>query len=159
MKRSILLTVVLFLIATGCMQMNMKFHPSADLKSKYDHSSKGRDLTIYYNIKETTNSKVIQMAVQNTGNIYMSNLVINYDECCQQLQSGPGTSKFINLGNLKNRAHKTMDLNIPKKTSGTLKLSYKYTPVREDGFLMSSSSYQASDSAASIRNEVILYID
>jgi len=140
------------------MQLNMKFQPSADLKSSYDQSSRGKDITIYYNVRESVNGKNIQMAVQNTGNIYMSNLIINYDECCQLMRSGPGTSKYKNLGSLKNRSHKTMNLNIPKDAKGTIKLSYSYTPVQEDGFMMSSNSYNPTDKNNTVISEVILYI-
>jgi len=136
----------------------MRFQPTSDLKNKYAHSSKDRNIAIYYNVKDTAKGKAVMMAVQNIGKIYMQNLVINYDDCCQSLHKGPGTRTYKNLGNLKNKTHKTMTLNIPSKSVRTVNLDYTFTPVAEDSFLMKNDDY-ASSASQIIRGRIILYIN
>ncbi len=89
MKRFKYLPLLLLLVLAGCIQMNMRFQPTSSLKNEYDQTTKDNSLSIHYSVKNVGDSRVINMAVQNTARLYMKNLTINYDECCQTNQIGP----------------------------------------------------------------------
>jgi len=136
----------------------MKFQPSAELKDKYDHSSKDKNVTIHYNVIKTKNINTLDMAVQNTGSIYMSNFVINYDECCQNIPKGSGEYNYINLGSMKNRTYKTMKLKLPSADVKTVKLNYNFIPVQEDGFLKTTAGFEGSSESQKIDGTIIIYV-
>ncbi len=67
-------------------------------KNEYDQTTKDNSLSIHYSVKKNVgDSRVINMAVQNTARLYMKNLTINYDECCQTNQIGPGQYSYKKL--------------------------------------------------------------
>lgn len=157
MKKLYIIPIFLMVLA-GCAQFDMQFKPTQNLKSQYDQSSSDGTVTLYYNIKKSAAGQTfIQIAIQNTAKIYMKNLTINYDNCCQAISSGKNTYLYKNLGNLKNRAHKTMTLTIPSADVKTVTLDYSYVPVAEDSFLHQTSEYNAPVSEV-IKNRIILYI-
>jgi len=158
MKKYILMPLLLIIMFSGCAPFNMKFQPTAELKEQYDSSSKTRDVAVYYTVKTTANSKVLQMAIHNTASVYMKNLTVNYDNCCQTYSKGAGKYNFNNLGNLKNRSYKTMTLNLAKETRGTIKLGYSYTPVKEDNFLNNNSTYTPVETQEAVDGFITLYI-
>ncbi|PLX69623.1 MAG: hypothetical protein C0603_01455 [Denitrovibrio sp.] len=159
MKQIKYLPLLLLIVLTGCIQMNMRFQPTSALKNEYNHTAKDANVTIHYSVKKTADgASMVKMAVQNTARVYMRNLTINYDECCQVNQSGPGKYRYQNLGNLKNRAHTPMSLKIPAGDFKSIKLKYSYTPVMEDGFLKTSNSDQAPIMAETVHGEVVLFI-
>jgi len=128
------------------------------MKEKYDQSVKDKNIAIHYSTEKTENGTVLRMAVQNIGNVYMKNLTINYDDCCQSIHKGPGTYNYKNLGNLKNRSNKTMTLNIASKDVESVKLNYSFTPVQEDSFLTANEASAAQMEPETINNNLILYI-
>ncbi|MGD9808408.1 MAG: hypothetical protein AB7E76_11990 [Deferribacterales bacterium] len=155
--KKIYILPMLILILAACTQFDMKFQPTQDLKANYPHSVKDQNLAIYYKtVKGSDEKTVVQMAVQNIGNIYMSNLTINYDDCCQALHQGPGSYLYKNLGNLKNRAHKTMSISIPSSDVKIVTLDYTFIPVTEDAFLKQNNEYTPSVSEV-IKSRIILY--
>lgn len=156
--KKLTLAFLFTVLLAGCTQFNMQFQPTSELRSEYDHSSKSRDLTIYYNVRESSADKTLHLAVQNTANLYMSSLTVNYDNCCQAYSKASGRYNFANLGNLKNRSHKTMILKMEKDAKGTIVLRYSYIPVVEDKFLNSSSSYTPEEARDAVEGEVVLYI-
>lgn len=85
-------------------------------------------------------------------------LTVNYDNCCQAYSKASGRYNFANLGNLKNRSHKTMILKMEKDAKGTIVLRYSYIPVVEDKFLNSDSSYTPEEARDAVEGEVVLYI-
>lgn len=159
MRKYILLPLLSVIFLAGCIQNTMRFEPTVELKDKYDQSSKDSHITIYYNVVKSETESVLMMAVQNTGNIYMKNLTVNYDDCCQSQHSGPGVYNYKNLGNLKNRSHKTMSLKLPSSDVQTVRLKYSFTPVKEDSFLRAGGdTYASAQIAETIDSEIILYI-
>lgn len=156
MRKLKLLPLLAVLLLAGCIQANFfpKFEPTVDLKDRYDHSVKDEHITVYYSMK----GNVLHMAVQNTGNIYMQGLTVNYDECCQQQHKGPGAYNYKNLGNLKNRSYRNMDLMLPSKDVQTVRLKYSFTPVQEDSFMRTSENYQPQQAAEDISGSIVLYI-
>jgi len=153
MKRIYILALMLLIIA-GCTHTDMKFKPTQNLKANYSHSAKDENIAIYYNtIKGPGERTVLQMAIQNVANIYMSNFTINYET----IQKGSGTYLYKNLGNLKNRAHKMMKIAIPSSSVKTVTLDYTFVPVTEDAFLLQNNDYTPSVSEV-IKSKIILYI-
>jgi hypothetical protein len=157
MKHLAILLITAAFLLSGCSQYGMQFKSSANLQDKFDHSVKDRHLTIYYSLSKSGAERVLSLAVQNTGNIYMNSLTINYDECCQNTHTGPGSYNYKNLGNLKNRAHKTMNMVITEDVN-TVRLKYSYTPVVEDSFLSMRDSSAADADAGTVNGEITLYI-
>ncbi len=159
MKRIIIGMLAVFsLILTGCMDVAMEYRPAAQLSEKYAHSAGDEYLTIYYSLKEAPEGQVLMMSVKNTGNIFMKNISINYDECCQAVVKGEGSYNYKNLGNLKHRASKTMTLNLPKGDIPSVKLSYRFTPVQEDNFMVPESS-AGFEHSEPIEGVITLYFD
>lgn len=156
MKKLLLIPLALVILA-GCMQMNMQFEPTVKLIDKYDHSVKDKNIAIYYSVKNTPSGKMLNMAVQNVAKVYMRNLTINYDECCQTYKKGSGKYNFKNLGNLKNRSHKTMQLSLKGIDEKSLKLVYKFTPVVEDSFLKRDSGNAYTPQMEDIKETIRVY--
>lgn len=157
--RKMIIFPLLLILLTGCIETSLRYEPTTELKERYSYSSKDSNLTILYNVTKSGSETVLSMAVRNTGGIFMKNLTINYDECCQTLHKGPGIYNYQNLGNLKNRSHKLMTLKIPSTDVQTVKLTYSFTPVKEDSFLNASDSYTPAADADSISSVIMLYID
>jgi hypothetical protein len=159
MKKTLVLSMLAaVLMLSGCMQYNMQFNPTTELKTKYPHYVSDRNLTVYYSVKQGQKSNMLTMAVQNTAGVYMRNVTINYDECCQTMHKGPGNYNYKNLGNIKNRAHKLMTLQIPKKAGKAITLKYNYTPIREDSFLRAQDSFRAPVNASDISGMINIYL-
>lgn len=161
MLKNKLFALLFVFILAGCAGTSMKFEPTVDLRGKYDQTSKDRHLAIHYSVKSSPAGGYLMMAVQNVGNIYMKNLIINYDECCQpESKGGSGAYTYQNLGNLKNRSHKTMTLKLPEGDLKTVKLAYTFTPVQEDSFLYTKDTAGAVPPAETpaVAGQLILYI-
>jgi hypothetical protein len=125
------MTSVLFL--GGCIDMSsMQYQPTAELAARYDNSVKDDYLTVYYELKEAPEGQLLMMSIKNTGNLFMKNLSVQFDE--SQLKK-MGTYTYKSLGNLKNRSAKEFSVVLPKGDISSVKLDYAFTPVQEDGFL------------------------
>lgn len=156
MKKIILVAfAALTMMLTGCVDVGMQFQPQADLTDKYDNSVSDDYLSIFYTVKDAPDGQILMMTVKNTGNIFMKNLSFNYDDCCQAMHKGPGSYNYKNIGNLKNRASKPMNLTLPKGEIQSVKLDYSFTPVVEDAFLNRDASYSA---ASDITGSITIYL-
>jgi len=153
----ILPLIAVFLVA-GCVSLSLNFEKTADLKDRYDQTAKDSNIAIHYNVKKSETATLIKMSIQNVGSVFMNSLTINYDDCCQALSSGPGTYKYKNLGNLKNKSHKNMTLNISDNSLNTVKLKYSFIPVKEDSFLVANDSAGSEMQAEEITGQIILFI-
>jgi len=139
--------------------MNMRFQPTAELKDRHAHSSKDSNIAIHYNVQRSSGGTVFNMAVQNTARIFMKNLVINYDECCQAMHKGPGVYNHKNLGNLKNRSHKVMTLKVSDSKVKKIVLNYSFLPVQEDAFLKASGDSTRYFQAEPIKGSIVLFTE
>lgn len=132
MKKIVLFAALLCsVLLSGCMDVAMKYTPSDELEAQYKDRVRDEYLTIYYNVQDTQNGRVLMMAIKNTGNIFVQNLSFNYDF------TGGNTSTYTykSVGNLKNRSSKVMSILLPKDCSEFVTINYMFTPVVEDAFL------------------------
>jgi len=131
-KYFLFLTLSAALFLSGCIDTSMKYRPTADLMAKYDNYVKDDYLTVYYELKDAPEGKLLIMSVKNTGSIFMRNLSVMFDEAQVMRTAG---YNYKNLGSLKNRSVKDFSIVLPKENFQSLKLEYSFTPVLEDGFL------------------------
>ncbi|TCK60644.1 hypothetical protein [Seleniivibrio woodruffii] len=131
-KYFLFLTLSAVLLLSGCIDTSMKYRPTSDLMAKYDNYVKDDYLTVYYELKEGPDGKLLMMSVKNTGSIFMRNLSIVFDEAQVMRTAG---YNYKSLGSLKNRSVKELSIALPKENFQSLKLEYNFVPVLEDGFL------------------------
>ncbi|MGE4265931.1 MAG: hypothetical protein AB7F25_00715 [Deferribacterales bacterium] len=133
MKKYFLVLAVSLFFMSGCMDVSsLQYQPARELAERYDNSAKDDYLTVYYEIKDAQEGRILMMSIKNTGNLFMRNLSVQFDE--SQLKK-LGSYTYKNLGNLKNRSAKEFSIVLPKGDLDSMKLEYSFTPVQEDGFL------------------------
>lgn len=133
MKKYFLVLVASVFFMGGCMDVSsMQYQPTKELSARYDNSAKDDYLTVYYEIKQAPEGQLLMMSIKNTGNIFMRNLSVQFDE--SQFKK-MGNYTYKSLGNLKNRSAKEFSVVLPKEDIDSVKLEYAFTPIQEDSFL------------------------
>jgi hypothetical protein len=157
MKKLLLVTILSLAFLSGCITSSLNYKSTAVLDSSYAHKVTDRNFSAFYNVKELEDKVVVDLALRNDARIFMKNLTITYNECCQLEQQKEGAFNYKNLGNLKNRSLKKVNIILPKENIKRLKLNYSYLPVVEDSFLNNKENYGRNYSE-SINGFIILYL-
>ena len=123
----IILIIITFLISSCDRPFN--FQRDKTLIDEYQYTERSDVILIYYNVTNIDKSRNISLAVKNVSGNFLVDLTFSL-----HIEKPVKLTRFIDLGNIKNRSVKNIDLEVPADTKQVY-IDYEYTPVNEDMFL------------------------
>ena len=136
-NKYIIFIVISFIISSCDRPFNFKRDKT--LIEEYQYTQHSDVVLIYYNVIKGKDKKNISLAIKNISGNFLADLSIFL-----HIEKPVRITKYINLGNLKNRSVKYADIDVPIDTKQIF-IVYEYTPMNEDVFLQFDSGRSYSD--------------
>ena len=105
------------------------FKRDKTLIEEYQYTAHSDVILIYYNVSNNENNKNIALAIKNISGNFLADLSFSL-----HIEKPVKLTKYMNLGNIKNRSVKYAYIDVPLDTK-QLYISYEYTPIKEEMFL------------------------
>jgi hypothetical protein len=115
------------------------FKRDKTLIEEYQYTAHSDVILIYYNVSNNENNKNIALAIKNISGNFLADLSFSL-----HIEKPVKLTKYMNLGNIKNRSVKYAYIDVPLDTK-QLYISYEYTPIKEEMFLQYDSGHAYSD--------------
>ena len=132
------LFIVISFIITSC-DRPFNFKRDKTLIEEYQYTQQSEVIMIYYNVTKSEDKKNISLAIKNISGNFLVDLTIFI-----HIDKPMRITKYINLGNLKNRSTKYASIDVPIDTKQIF-VDYEYTPMNEEVFLQFDSGRTYSD--------------
>lgn len=123
----IIVIIIIFLILSCDRPFN--FQRDKTLIDEYQYTARSDVILIYYNVTTVDNKSHLSLAVKNVSGNFLVDLTFSL-----HIEKPVKLTRFIDLGNIKNRSVKNIDLEVPADTKQVY-IDYAYTPVNEDMFV------------------------
>lgn len=115
------------------------FKRDKTLIEEYQYTAHSDVILIYYNVINNGDKKNIKLAIKNISGNFLAELSFSL-----HTDKPVKLTKYMNLGNIKNRSVKYAYIDVPLDTK-QLYISYEYTPINEDMFLQFDSGQTFRD--------------
>jgi hypothetical protein len=147
---SVILILIVSLLTISC-DKSFNFRRDKKLIEEYQYTERSDVLLIYYNVTNTANNREVSMAVKNVSGNFLADLNFSI-----YTLKPVKLSRYIDLGNIKNRSVKNITIEVPLNTKKVY-IDYEYTPMNEDMFLQFDNNRSYSDYRR-FKDTIILFL-